>query len=100
MSTLIGLEYVGYKPDGVALVLYNTYKYVRIDALHPYYFNNNDSTDDKAIEYYNSLDPKLYINLLFKDTTDNSVIHCNCDCDKCKLCSKCNYHKKGGEEIG
>lgn len=69
---LLGLEYIGYVPSGVALVLYgNGYKTVTIDALHPYMFTNKtDDTSDRALDYYQSLDSDLFIKIITSEDND------------------------------
>jgi hypothetical protein len=69
---LIGLEYIGYIPSGVALVLFGGYKTVVIDALHPYQFTETDDTSEEALQYYESLDSDLFIKVIISDDSDNN----------------------------
>ena len=68
---LIGLEYIGYIPSGVALVLFHGYKTIVIDALHPYYFTETDDTSAEALSYYQLIDSDLFIKVILDDSDNN-----------------------------
>lgn len=54
-----GLVYTGKFEEGVDLMLYHSYKTVRLAKYHPYVFNESDDTSHEAAEYYTMLGLKV-----------------------------------------
>ena len=62
----IGLKYIGRRAEGIMLMLYRSYKSVRINKQHPYRFTKKDRTDQEACNYYNRL-KNLGVDIIYQD---------------------------------
>ena len=51
----IGLKYVGNREEGIMVMLFRSYKTVKIHKRHPYRFTNKDRSDAEACNYYKKL---------------------------------------------
>lgn len=51
----IGLKYVGKREEGISVMLFRSYKTVRVNKFQPYRFTSRDIVTPEAINYYNRL---------------------------------------------
>lgn len=51
----IGLKYIGKREEGISVMLFRSYKTVKINKFQPYRFTSRDLVSTEAINYYNRL---------------------------------------------
>lgn len=69
---VLGLKYVGKREEGIMVMLFKSYKTVRITKAKPYKFTERDRVDEEACNYYKKLTSKLGIALI-TDEKDFSI---------------------------
>lgn len=63
----IGLKYVGTREEGIMVMLFRSYKTVKITKNHPYRFTDKDRFDYEAINYYKRL-CKLGLDIIYQES--------------------------------
>lgn len=51
----IGLKYVGKREEGISVMLFRSYKTVKVNKIQPYRFTSRDIVSPESINYYNRL---------------------------------------------
>lgn len=64
MARLIGLRYTGVKKNGINLILYRSYKTVKLTPLESYRFSGSDRVTSEAVKYYKGLSKPLQIEVI------------------------------------
>lgn len=66
----IGLKYVGNREEGIMVMLFRSYKTVKISKNHPYRFTDRDKSNTEACNYYNTL-KKLGLDIIYDESEFN-----------------------------